>query len=67
MVLDTRTPHTLVDSEYATRRTSCEDASRLLIGALRDVTDLDAALAELPDPVMRRRVRHVSHRECPGR
>ena len=60
MVLDTRTPHALVDSEYATRRTSCEDASRLLgVGALRDVTDLDAALAELPDPVMRRRVRHV--------
>src|SRR5829696_458238 len=60
MVLDTRTPHALVNSEYATRRTSCEDASRLLrVGALRDVTDLDAALAELPDPVMRRRVRHV--------
>src|SRR5215217_7088270 len=60
MVLDTRTPHALVDSEYAIRRTSCEDASRLLgVGALRDVTDLDAALAELPDPVMRRRVRHV--------
>jgi galactokinase len=60
MVLDTRTPHALVDSEYATRRASCEEASRLLgVGALRDVTDLDAALAELPDPVMRRRVRHV--------
>jgi len=60
MVLDTRTPHALVNSEYATRRASCEDASRLLgVGALRDVTDLDAALAELPDPVMRRRVRHV--------
>jgi galactokinase len=60
MVLDTRTPHALVDSEYATRRASCEDASRLLgVDALRDVTDLDAALAELPDPVMQRRVRHV--------
>jgi galactokinase len=60
MVLDTKTPHALVDSEYATRRASCEDASRLLgVAALRDVTDVDTALTELPDPVMRRRVRHV--------
>jgi galactokinase len=60
MVLDTKTPHALVDSEYATRRTSCEDASRLLgVAALRDVTDLNTALTKLPDPVMRRRVRHV--------
>jgi galactokinase len=60
MVLDTRTPHALVDSEYATRRGSCEDAARLLgVAALRDVDDLDAALAQLPDEVMRRRVRHV--------
>ncbi len=60
IVLDTKTPHALVDSEYATRRASCEDASRLLgVSALRDVADVDAALAELPDPVMRRRVRHV--------
>jgi galactokinase len=29
------------------------------VAALRDVTDLDAALAQLSDPVMRRRVRHV--------
>ncbi len=27
--------------------------------ALRDITDLDAALHQLPDPEMRRRVRHV--------
>jgi galactokinase len=60
LVLDTRTPHSLVNSEYATRRASCEEASRLLgIAALRDVTDLNAALAALPDQVMRRRVRHV--------
>ena len=60
MVLDTKTPHTHVDGEYATRRASCEDASRLLgVAALRDVTDVDAALTKLPDPVMRRRVRHV--------
>ena len=60
MVLDTKTPHALVDSEYAIRRASCEDASRLLgVAALRDVTDVDTPLTKLPDPVMRRRVRHV--------
>jgi len=60
LVLDTKTPHALVDSEYAARRTSCEEAARLLgVAALRDVTDLDSALAQLSDPVMRRRVRHV--------
>jgi galactokinase len=60
LVLDTKTPHALVDSEYAARRASCEDAARLLgIPALRDVTDLDAALDQLPDPVLKRRVRHV--------
>ena len=45
LVLDTKTPHALVDSEYAARRASCEEAARLLgVPALRDVTDLDAAL-----------------------
>jgi galactokinase len=60
LVLDTKTPHALVDSEYAARRASCEEAARQLgVPALRDVTDLDAALNELPDLVIRRRVRHV--------
>jgi len=60
LVLDTQTPHALVDSEYADRRRSCEEAARLLgVPALRDVTDVDAALAALPDPEMQRRVRHV--------
>jgi galactokinase len=60
LVLDTKTPHALVDSEYAARRASCEEAAQLLgVPALRDVSDLDAALAQLADPVMRRRVRHV--------
>jgi galactokinase len=60
LVLDTKTPHALVDSEYAARRASCEEAARLLgVAALRDVTDLNAALDQLPDPVIRRRVRHV--------
>jgi galactokinase len=60
LVLDTKTPHALVDSEYATRRASCEEAARILgVSALRDVTDLDDALDRLDDEVMRRRVRHV--------
>ena len=60
LVLDTKTPHALVDSEYAARRASCEEAARLLgVSALRDVTNLDAALDQLPDAVIRRRVRHV--------
>ncbi|HEY5821929.1 MAG TPA: galactokinase [Propionibacteriaceae bacterium] len=60
LVLDTKTPHALVDSEYATRRATCDEAARRLgLVALRDVTDLDAALAQLPDPVMQRRVRHI--------
>ena len=60
MVLDTKTPHALVDSEYAARRASCEEAAQLLgVPALRDVTNLDAALDLLPYTVIRRRVRHV--------
>ena len=62
LVLDTNTPHALVDSEYADRRTTCEEAARLLgVAALRDVGSdhLEQSLARLPDPVMRRRVRHV--------
>ncbi len=60
LVLDTRTPHALVDSEYAARRTSCETAARVLgVPALRDVGDVDTALAKLDDGVLRRRARHV--------
>ena len=60
LVLDTRTPHALVDSEYAARRETCEAAAAILgVPALRDVTDLDAALDRLDDEVMRKRVRHV--------
>jgi galactokinase len=60
LVVDTKTPHALVDSEYAARRASCEAAAEILgVPALRDVVDADAALAQLDDEVMRRRVRHV--------
>nr|MBA3529801.1 galactokinase [Propionibacteriaceae bacterium] len=60
LVLDTNTPHALVDSEYADRRRTCEEAAKLLgVRALRDIDDLTGALAQLPDAVMQRRVRHV--------
>lgn len=60
LVLDTRTPHSHVDGEYGTRRATCEAAAQKLgVAALRDVTDLDAALAQLDDDTMIKRVRHV--------
>ena len=60
LVVDTRAPHKHAGGEYAARRRACEEAATLLgVPALRDVEDLDAALAALPDEVMRRRVRHV--------
>lgn len=60
LVLDTKTPHSHVDGEYGARRKSCEDAAALLgIPALRDVENLDEALASLDDEVMQRRVKHI--------
>ncbi len=62
LVLDTRTPHSHVDGEYADRRASCERAAEILgVPALRDVTlgQLDQALDRLGDGELRRRVRHV--------
>jgi len=60
LVIDTRAAHALVDGQYAARRSACHDAAaRLGVATLRQVNDLDAALAALPDPVQRRRVRHV--------
>lgn len=60
VVTDTKTPHALVDGEYAERRASCAAATQTLgVRALRDVDDLDAALGRLTDDVVRRRVRHV--------
>src|SRR5262249_42147391 len=60
--IDTRSPHRLVDSEYAARRRSCEAAAAALgVPALRDIglADLDGALARLTDGTQRRRARHV--------
>ncbi len=60
LVVDTRAPHALVDGQYADRRRSCHAAARRLgVDSLREITDLNAALAELTDPRERARVRHV--------
>src|SRR5664279_541160 len=60
LVIDTRAPHHLVEGEYAARREQCRQAAAVLgVPALRDIEDLEAALAALPDEVLRRRVRHV--------
>ena len=60
LIIDTRVKHALVDSEYAQRRRECEEAAAILgLPALRDVEDLNDALARLDDPVLRRRVTHV--------
>lgn len=60
LVIDTRARHRHADGEYGARRASCEQAARQLgVRALRDISDLPAALAALDDDVLRRRVRHV--------
>jgi galactokinase len=60
LVVDTRAPHRHAGGEYATRRATCEAAAKALgLPALRDVTDLAAALSTLDDEVARRRTRHV--------
>ncbi|HQY34242.1 MAG TPA: galactokinase [Actinotalea sp.] len=64
LVIDTRAEHQLADGQYASRRAVCEAAADTLgVTTLREVTDLDAALARLgaaPDAdTVARRVRHV--------
>jgi len=62
VVIDTKAHHSLADGEYAKRRASCEQAVRELgLRSLRDITfeELDRALAQLDDDILRRRVRHV--------
>jgi galactokinase len=73
LVVDTRAPHQLVDSEYGQRRATCEAAAdQLGVASLREVgrPGLEDALAALDDVVLpdgstvraevvRRRVRHV--------
>lgn len=59
LVLDTGSPHRLMDGEYAVRRAECAAAAAELgVPSLRDIAR--AADAErLADPVLRRRARHV--------
>jgi galactokinase len=60
LVVDTHARHRHADGEYAARRASCEKAAGLLgVSTLRDVSDLEAALAQLQDDELRRRVRHI--------
>jgi galactokinase len=62
MLIDTRTHHELASTAYAERRRACEAAAvQLAVPALRDIelAELDASLAQLDDPVVVQRVRHV--------
>ncbi|GGK62711.1 galactokinase [Sphaerisporangium melleum] len=59
LIIDTGAHHELADGQYARRRRDCESAAAHLgVRALRDVTDLAAALARL-DGDERKRVQHV--------
>jgi galactokinase len=59
VVVDVRTPHRLVEGEYAKRRADCEVAARALgVRALRDVELGDVERGSL-EPRIRRRARHV--------
>ncbi|WP_125776922.1 galactokinase [Antribacter gilvus] len=64
LVVDTRAEHSHATGEYGTRRASCEEATdRLGVASLREIVDLEQALAALEphdaDGVLRKRVRHV--------
>ena len=59
LVVDTGVRHELTDGRYALRRQECERAARALgVASLRDVGDA-ARAAEIADPVLARRARHV--------
>lgn len=60
LVIDTEAEHALVDGQYANRRSTCHAAAaRLGVATLREITDLEHALARLEDSDERKRVRHV--------
>jgi len=60
LVIDTRISRAHPDGGYAMRRASCERAADILgVRALRDVTELETALAMLPAGPGRGYVRHV--------
>lgn len=59
LVIDTGSPHRLVDGEYARRRAECAAAAAELgVPYLRDIAEPEA-LDRLSDPVLYRRARHV--------
>lgn len=59
LIIDTQVHHEHAGGEYAKRRAECESAARKLgVAALRDVTDLAGALAELQGDE-RKRTEHV--------
>ncbi|WP_055483291.1 galactokinase [Sphaerimonospora mesophila] len=59
LIINTGVHHELADGQYARRRQECENAAkRLGVAALRDVTDLAAALGELTG-AERARTQHV--------
>jgi galactokinase len=72
LVVDTQAPHQLNDGQYAQRRSTCEEAARILhVDNLRVAADriaasddpsraLEETLDALPDPTMKKRVRHVT-------
>lgn len=59
LVVDTNTPHALIDGGYARRREQCERAAAALgVDSLREITDV-SKLDALADPVLWHRARHV--------
>jgi len=61
LIINTNVRHRLAESQYAIRRSQCEEAARILnVKALRDATPaaLEAAQGKM-DPVVFRRARHV--------
>ncbi|MDL4818464.1 galactokinase [Actinomadura opuntiae] len=60
LVIDTRAQHELLDGAYASRRSECERAARLLgVRTLRDLPDPAKAAERLAERGLRRLVRHV--------
>jgi galactokinase len=65
LIMDTRAAHRLVDGQYAARRADCESAAKTLaVSALAKLgtpgpAELELLLQRLPEPMQRRRVRHV--------
>jgi galactokinase len=59
MVADTGVRHALADGQYGIRRQQCLQAAGLLgVRSLREISDA-SRLDGLPDPLLRRRARHV--------